>query len=55
MDETDKKNLIAAAIQLGFTISGQDKLTCTSEQLCQFAGLIAASTVEQLEAVANET
>lgn len=53
MDETDKANLIAAALTLGFTVADHDELKCTHDQLFQLCSIIAATTVEQLEEVAN--
>ena len=47
MDETDKANIIAAALALGFTVSDHDELKCTHDQLYQFAGMVAASAIEQ--------
>lgn len=51
MDETDKLNLVAGALVLGFIDLGNDEFKCTKEQLCQLCSIIAASTVEQLEAI----
>lgn len=47
MDETDKTNIVALAVALGFTVSDHNELKCTHEQLCQFAAMVAASAIEQ--------
>lgn len=49
MDETDKTNIVALAVALGFTVSDRNELKCTHEQLCIFAATVAAATVEQME------
>jgi hypothetical protein len=50
MDEDEKANLVMAAIALGFKVKDHDELTCTHEQLCQLCAIIAATTIEQIEA-----
>ena len=55
MDETDKINLITAALAMGFISIDNNKLQCTYDQLCQFCSIIAATTVEQLEETINGT
>lgn len=51
MDEQEKANLILAATTLGFINLGNDEYKCTKEQLCQLCGIVAASTIEQLEEI----
>lgn len=49
MDETDKLNLIAGALVLGFVDLGNDEFKCTKDQICQLASIIAAAAIEQFE------
>lgn len=48
MDEKDMNNIIAAALAFGFKDLGEDTLSCTKEQLCNYAALIACSAIEQI-------
>lgn len=51
MTEEEKNNLILGALTLGFIELENDEYKCTKEQLCQLCGIVAASTIEQLEEI----
>jgi hypothetical protein len=49
MDDYETKQLVEAAIMIGFTVSDHNELKCTHEQLVTFAACIAQEAMRQLE------
>lgn len=48
MDEADNEKIVSAALMLGFKVTDSGAMTCSVEQLVQFAVLIAEATIEQM-------
>ena len=53
MNDLDKLNLIAGALELGFIDLGNDEFKCTKEQLCQLCSIVAATAIGQSEEQIN--